>query len=146
MKVAKTLKNITIIIKIKKIFNILRSLDLTWQDEGVKHKPGNRGDMLKIHVTRQFFEASVPLGYFFEIRKNGVGECGYRIPGLFCFSAYCQKTKITEKRHSIVQPISGSTNDFWVFQAMYAPRQRWIKVWTSCLHGQWWRIIFRWRH
>ena len=28
-------------------------------------KQGNRGDMRKIHVTRQFFEATGPQGNFF---------------------------------------------------------------------------------
>ena len=31
---------------------------------------GNRGDMRKIHVTRQFFEASGRYGDFFEKTKN----------------------------------------------------------------------------
>ena len=34
------------------------------------HVPGNRGDMRKIHVTPQFFEASGRHGYFFEKTKN----------------------------------------------------------------------------
>ena len=33
-------------------------------------KQGNRGDMRKIHVTRQFFEASGPQGHFFEKTKK----------------------------------------------------------------------------
>ena len=33
-------------------------------------KQGNRGDMRKIHVTRQFFEASGPRGHFFEKTKK----------------------------------------------------------------------------
>ena len=32
----------------------------------IKRKQGNRGDMRKIHVTRQFFEASSSQGHFFE--------------------------------------------------------------------------------
>ena len=56
------------------------------------------------------------------------------------------KTEIAEKAFSIVQSFSGSTNDFVVFQAMYAPRQRWIKVCTRFPHRPWWRIRFEWRH
>ena len=33
-------------------------------------KQGNRGNMGKIHVTRQFFEASGSPGVFFEKQKN----------------------------------------------------------------------------
>ena len=33
-------------------------------------KEGNRGDMRKIHVTRQFFEASGLQDQFFETTKN----------------------------------------------------------------------------
>ena len=29
-------------------------------------KKGNRGDMRKMHVARQFFEVSGPQGHFFE--------------------------------------------------------------------------------
>ena len=35
-----------------------------------KKEQGNRGDMRKIHVTRQFFEASGPQGSFFEKTKT----------------------------------------------------------------------------
>ena len=35
-----------------------------------KKKQANRGDMRKIHVTRQFFEAVGPQGHFFEKTKN----------------------------------------------------------------------------
>ena len=33
-------------------------------------KQGNRGDMWKIHVKRQFIEASCPQGHFFEKTKH----------------------------------------------------------------------------
>ena len=33
-------------------------------------KQGNLGDMRKIRVTRQFFEASDPQGHFFKEKKN----------------------------------------------------------------------------
>ena len=33
-------------------------------------RQGNRGDMRKIHVTQQFFEASGPQVHFFEKTKN----------------------------------------------------------------------------
>ena len=47
--------------------------------------------MRKIHVTRQFFEASGPQGHFFEKTINpffrqGLGECAYQISGLCRFS------------------------------------------------------------
>ena len=38
----------------------------------IKLKQGNRGDMRKIHVTRQFFEASGRHGDFFEETKETV--------------------------------------------------------------------------
>ena len=53
---------------------------ITAQSEIIlKIKPGNRGDMLKIHVTWQFFKASGPQSQFFE-KKNpvfryGLGVC-----------------------------------------------------------------------
>ena len=34
----------------------------------IKRKQGNRGDMRKIDVTRNFFETSGPQGHFFEKR------------------------------------------------------------------------------
>ena len=51
---------------------------------------GNRGDMPKIHVTRQFFKAGGPQGHFFEKTKIPVfrcslEECVYQISGLYCF-------------------------------------------------------------
>ena len=51
---------------------------------------GNRTDMRKIHVTRQFFEASGPQGHFFEKNKKavfryGLGECVFQILGLYRF-------------------------------------------------------------
>ena len=39
-------------------------------DFSKKEKEGNRGDMRKIHVTRQFFEASGRHGGFFEKTKD----------------------------------------------------------------------------
>ena len=36
----------------------------------MKVKQGNRGDMRKIHVVRQFFEASGPQGLFFKKKKK----------------------------------------------------------------------------
>ena len=33
-------------------------------------KQGNRGDMPKIHVTRQFFDTSGPQSHFFKKTKN----------------------------------------------------------------------------
>ena len=36
----------------------------------IKMKQGNQGDMRKIHVIRQFFEAYAPHGHFFEKTKN----------------------------------------------------------------------------
>ena len=46
-----------------------------------------------MHVTRQYFEASGPQGYFFEKNKipvfrYGLGECVYRISGLYLFSLW----------------------------------------------------------
>ena len=38
----------------------------------LKSKQGNRGDMQKIHVTRQFFEASGRHGDLIEKTKNSV--------------------------------------------------------------------------
>ena len=35
-----------------------------------KNEKGNRGDMRKIYVTRQFFEANGSLGQFFDEGKN----------------------------------------------------------------------------
>ena len=52
---------------ILKLVNLLRTLKeksyLSWKD---------RGDMRKIHVTRQFFEASGSQGHFFEETKKPV--------------------------------------------------------------------------
>ena len=45
--------------------------------------------MRKIHVKRQFFEASGPQGHFFEkktVFKYGLEECEYQISGLYRFS------------------------------------------------------------
>ena len=36
----------------------------------INKKPGNRGDIPKINVTRQFFEAGGPQGHFFKKTKN----------------------------------------------------------------------------
>ena len=59
-------------------------------NSGLKPKQGNRGDMQKIHVTKQFSEASDPQGHFFEKRKTvflyGLGECVYQISGLYRLS------------------------------------------------------------
>ena len=51
-----------------------RSVSLLVWPGGVTqiNKQGNRGDMRKIHVTRQFFEASGPQGHFFEKTKKQV--------------------------------------------------------------------------
>ena len=38
----------------------------------IKAKQGNRGDMWKIHVTRQFFEATGRHGDFFEKTKKPI--------------------------------------------------------------------------
>ena len=38
--------------------------------ERLNSKQGNRGDMRKIHVAQQFFEASGSQGHFFEKTKN----------------------------------------------------------------------------
>ena len=50
---------------ILKLVNLLRTLKeksyLSWKD---------RGDMRKIHVTRQFFEASDPQGHFFRKKQK----------------------------------------------------------------------------
>ena len=67
-------------------------------------KQGDRGDMRKIHVTRQFFEASDPQGHFFEKTKNpffkyGLGECVYRISGLYLFSLW-PKCAVQTERHT----------------------------------------------
>ena len=48
--------------------------------------------MRKIHVTRQFFEASAPQGNFFEkmekknIFRYALGEYVYQMSGLYSFS------------------------------------------------------------
>ena len=42
---------------------------------------GNRGALRKIHVTRQFFEASGPPGNFFEKTKN---QFLYKVQGRIC--------------------------------------------------------------
>ena len=56
----------------------------------IKKKQGNRGDMRKIHVTRQFFEASGPQGIFkkknhFQIRSMGVCLLNFRSVSFFVF-------------------------------------------------------------
>ena len=53
-------------------------------------KQGNRGDMRKIHVTRQFFEAGGPQGHFFKKDKKHVFSCGlgervHQISGVYRF-------------------------------------------------------------
>ena len=48
--------------------------------------------MRKIHMTRQSFEASSPQGHFQKNKKHvfryGLGECLYRISGLYLFSLW----------------------------------------------------------
>ena len=41
-----------------------------FKKSGNKEFEGNRGDMRKIHVTWQYFEASAPQGNFFEKTKK----------------------------------------------------------------------------
>ena len=40
----------------------------------IKEAQGNRGDMRKIQVTRQFFEASDPQGHFYDKTKNAFAD------------------------------------------------------------------------
>ena len=42
----------------------------------ITDKQDNRGDIRKIHVTRQFFRAKGPEGHFFEKRKKCVFRYG----------------------------------------------------------------------
>ena len=49
-------------------------------------KQGNRGDLRKIHVTRQFFEASGRYGDFFEKNKKTLFKYVCQISGLYRFS------------------------------------------------------------
>ena len=44
----------------------------------IPQKQGNLRDMRKIHVTRQFFEASGPQGHYLEKTKNPFIDMGSR--------------------------------------------------------------------
>ena len=53
---------------------------------GHRNKQGDRGDMPKIHMTWQYFEATGPQGHFFEKKQKtffryGLEECVYQISG-----------------------------------------------------------------
>ena len=48
--------------------------------ERLNSKQGNRGDMRKIHVTRQFFDASSPQGHSFEKSGFQIRSMGVRVP------------------------------------------------------------------
>ena len=61
-----------------------------------KDKNPDSSYLRKIHVTRQFSEASGTQGHVFEKNKTktvfryGLGECVYKISGLYRFS-FCQE-------------------------------------------------------
>ena len=62
--------------------------------------------MRKIHVTRQFFEASGPRDRFFEKNKKpvfryGLGECVYQISGLYRFSLWPKGVAKTDQQTHI---------------------------------------------
>ena len=65
----------------------------------VKCQQGNRGDMQKIHVTRQHFEASGLQGHFFGKTKKNMFVCVQRYTSVLFLVWLKNPYKATYKRY-----------------------------------------------
>ena len=88
-------------------------------------KQGNRGDMRKIYVTRQFFEASGPQGHFFE--KNKITRFLEKVNGSRCAKFQVCIVFRLARRHDVNTHIHTYTSEISnILDRLLASRGFWL--------------------